>query len=52
MTGPHTGRLSFKLPSNMDSVAEVEEAAEKFTLESGLDEDESFRVVMAVREAG
>ena len=35
----------------MDSVAEVEEAAEKITQESGLDEDESFRVVMAVREA-
>jgi serine/threonine-protein kinase RsbW len=35
----------------MDSVAEVEAAAEKMTAESGLDEDESFRVVMAVREA-
>ena len=35
----------------MDSVAEVEAAAEKFTVANGLDEDESFRVVMAVREA-
>jgi len=51
LTGPQTGRLSFKLPSNMDSVAEVEEAAEKLTQASGLDEDEAFRVVMAVREA-
>jgi serine/threonine-protein kinase RsbW len=35
----------------MDSVAEVEATAEKFTLEAGLDEDDSFRVAMAVREA-
>jgi serine/threonine-protein kinase RsbW len=35
----------------MESVAEVEAAAEKFTQAAGLDEDESFRVVMAVREA-
>ena len=35
----------------MDSVAEVEAAAEKFTQAIGMDEDESFRVVMAVREA-
>jgi serine/threonine-protein kinase RsbW len=51
LTEPQKGRLSFKLASTMDSVAEVEAAAEKFTQASGLDEDESFRVVMAVREA-
>jgi serine/threonine-protein kinase RsbW len=51
LTGPEKGRLSFKLASTMDSVAEVEAAAEKFTQSAGLDEDESFRVVMAVREA-
>ncbi|WP_263357433.1 ATP-binding protein [Acidicapsa ligni] len=51
MTGPQTGRLSFKLASTMDSVAEVEAAAENFIQASGLDEDECFRVVMAVREA-
>ena len=51
MTGPQTGRLSFKLASTMDSVAEVEAAAEKLTQAAGLDEDESFRVVMAAREA-
>jgi serine/threonine-protein kinase RsbW len=43
--------MSFKLPSTMDSVAEVETAAEKLTQAAGMDEDESFRVVMAVREA-
>ena len=51
MTGPKTGRLTFKLASTMDSVAEVEAAAEKLAAEAGLDEDESFRVVMAAREA-
>jgi serine/threonine-protein kinase RsbW len=51
VTGPQTGRLSFKLASTMDSVAEVEATAEKLTAAAGLDEDESFRLVMAVREA-
>jgi len=35
----------------MDSVSEIEAAAEKLTISAGMDEDESFRVVMAVREA-
>jgi serine/threonine-protein kinase RsbW len=35
----------------MESVGEVEAAAEKFATEAGLDEDERFRVTMAVREA-
>jgi serine/threonine-protein kinase RsbW len=35
----------------MDSVAEVESAAEKLATEAGLDEDERFRLTMAVREA-
>jgi len=35
----------------MESVGEVEAAAEKLALEAGLDEDETFRVTMAVREA-
>jgi serine/threonine-protein kinase RsbW len=35
----------------MDSVGEVEAAAEKLATEAGLDEDETFRVTMAVREA-
>jgi len=51
VTGPQTGPLSFKLASTMESVAEVEAAAEKLTQSAGMDEDESFRVVMAVREA-
>jgi serine/threonine-protein kinase RsbW len=35
----------------MDSVAELESMAEKLATEAGLDEDETFRVSMATREA-
>ena len=35
----------------MDSVAEIEAAAEKLAQSAGMDEDESFKVVMATREA-
>jgi serine/threonine-protein kinase RsbW len=48
---PKTGRLSFSLASTMESVDEVEAAAEKLAVEAGLDEDERFRISMAVREA-
>jgi serine/threonine-protein kinase RsbW len=43
--------LSFALSSTMDSVGEVEAAAEKFATDAGFDEDERFRMAMAVREA-
>jgi serine/threonine-protein kinase RsbW len=35
----------------MESVSEVEAAAEKLATEAGLDEDERFKVTMAAREA-
>jgi serine/threonine-protein kinase RsbW len=35
----------------MESVGEVEAAAEKFATEAGLDEDQRFHIGMAVREA-
>ena len=35
----------------MESVSEVEAAADKLAGEAGLDEDERFQVTMAVREA-
>jgi serine/threonine-protein kinase RsbW len=35
----------------MDSVSEVEAAAERLGTDAGLDEDERFRLTMAVREA-
>jgi serine/threonine-protein kinase RsbW len=46
-----SGRLSFSLTSTMESVSEVEAAAEKLAAEAGLDEDECFHVTMAAREA-
>ena len=43
--------MSFSLSSTMESVSEVEAVADKLAAEAGLDEDERFRVTMAVREA-
>jgi serine/threonine-protein kinase RsbW len=43
--------MSFSLSSTMESVDTVEAAAEKLAEEAGLDEDERFRLTMAVREA-
>jgi serine/threonine-protein kinase RsbW len=43
--------MSFSLNSTMESVGQVEAAAEKLAEQAGLDEDERFRLAMAVREA-
>jgi serine/threonine-protein kinase RsbW len=43
--------MSFSLSSTMESVGTVEAAADKLAEEAGLDEDERFRITMAVREA-
>ncbi|MGH9589162.1 MAG: ATP-binding protein [Terracidiphilus sp.] len=51
MSAPKTSRRSFTLGSTMDSVSEMEAAAEKLAEEAGLDEGERFHVTMAVREA-
>lgn len=48
---PDTGKMTFTLPSTMESVSEVEAAAEKMATEAGFDEDELFKLAMAVREA-
>jgi len=40
-----------RLSSTMESVSELEAMAEKLAGQAGLDEDERFRVTMAVREA-
>ncbi len=48
---PSRGRQSFRLNSTMDSVGEVEAAADQLATEAGLDEDQRFHVAMAVREA-
>ncbi len=51
MDKPDSRKLKFALSSTMEAVSEVEAAAEKFAAEAGMDEDESFRLTMAVREA-
>ena len=51
VSAPREGRMSFSLSSTMESVGEVEAAADKLAENAGLDEDERFRLGMAVREA-
>jgi len=51
VSAPCGGRRSFKLSSTMDSVGEVEAAADQLAIEAGLDEDQRFHIAMAVREA-
>ncbi len=51
MDKPGAGRLQFSLNSTMESVGEVEATAEKLAMEAGFDEEERFRIAMAVREA-
>ncbi|HUX46069.1 MAG TPA: ATP-binding protein [Terracidiphilus sp.] len=51
MDKPKAGKLQFSLNSSMESVSEVEAAADKLAAEAGFDEDERFRLAMAVREA-
>ena len=51
MNARRTGRRCLRLNSTMESVSEVESAADKLADEAGLDEDERFHVTMAVREA-
>jgi len=51
VNAPMPVRRSLKLRSTMDSVCEVEAAADKLAEEAGLSDDERFHVAMAVREA-
>ena len=48
---PNPNKRNFSLPSTMESVSEIEAAAEKLAEEAGVDEEERFRITMAVREA-
>jgi serine/threonine-protein kinase RsbW len=51
VSGAKAGRLTLALKSTMESVSEVEAAAEKLAAEAGLDQDGQFHVAMAAREA-
>ncbi len=51
MTENQAGPTNYTLDSSLDSVNRVEQTAEQMAKTAGLDEDEVFRVTMAVREA-
>ncbi|HEX2918876.1 MAG TPA: ATP-binding protein [Edaphobacter sp.] len=51
LSDPRPGRQTLRLSSTMESVSELETMAEQLAGQAGLDEDEVFRVTMAVREA-
>ena len=51
VSGAKAGRQILALKSTMESVADVEAAAERLAAEAGLDEDGQFHVAMAAREA-
>lgn len=51
LTGPQASRITYTLDSSLDSVSRVEQSAEQLAKKAGLDEDEIFRITMAVREA-
>src|SRR6201987_2699899 len=44
-------RITYTLESSLDSVNKVEETAEQMAKKAGVDEDELFKITMAVREA-
>ena len=45
------GRITYTLESSLDSVNRVEQMAEEMAKKAGIDEDELFKITMAVREA-
>ncbi len=51
VSAPSRERRSFKMSSTMESVGEVETAADQMAVAAGLDEDQRFHITMAVREA-
>ncbi|MFT4111797.1 ATP-binding protein [Silvibacterium sp.] len=51
MTGQQAGRITYTLESSLDSVNKVEQTAEEMAKKAGIDEDELFKITMAVREA-
>ncbi len=51
MAESQTDKISFTLDSSLASVDRIEQTAEELAKKAGLDEDEIYRVTMAVREA-
>lgn len=51
LAGQQSSRITYTLESSLDSVNKVEETAEQMAKKAGVDEDELFKITMAVREA-
>jgi serine/threonine-protein kinase RsbW len=51
LAGQQASRVTYTLESSLDSVNKVEETAEQMAKKAGVDEDELFKITMAVREA-
>jgi len=51
LKGKEETRITYTLASSLDSVDKVEQTAEQMARQAGIDDDETFRISMAVREA-
>jgi serine/threonine-protein kinase RsbW len=51
LRGQEGTRVTYTLESSLDSVDKVEQTAEEMARNAGIDEDDTFRFSMAVREA-
>ena len=51
MKESQASRITYTLESSLDSVNRVEQTAEELAKKAGVDEDEIYRITMAVREA-
>jgi len=51
LKGKEETRITYTLASSLDSVDKVEQTAEQMARQAGIDDDEPFRISMAVREA-
>jgi serine/threonine-protein kinase RsbW len=51
LAGPQASRVTYTLDSSLESVNRLEQTAEEVARKAGIDEDEIFRITMAVREA-
>ncbi|HEV2274151.1 MAG TPA: ATP-binding protein [Acidobacteriaceae bacterium] len=51
MAGSQAGRVIYTLDSSLESVNRLEQTAEEMAKKAGAEEDDVFRIAMAVREA-
>lgn len=51
LAGSQVSRITYTLDSSLESVNRLENTAEEIAKKAGVDEDEVFRISMAVREA-